>query len=146
MLSPEADTRYVSDSCERFLADFINGHEAYISGHPHHRLHILVSRGKKLLKAPKRNVTVTAGFGLAVLGNLVSRAFLQTLTRGKLPDRNDFLYYGENNDFRIPFSTGSSPSARVRDCGTNWQSLSRTRMRRAYSPSDRLRRYGRIAG
>ncbi len=30
-----------------------------------------------------------------------SRAFLQTLSRSKLPDRKDFLYYGLNHDFRI---------------------------------------------
>jgi hypothetical protein len=30
-----------------------------------------------------------------------SRAFLQTLSRGKLPDRNDFIHYGINHDFRI---------------------------------------------
>ncbi len=30
-----------------------------------------------------------------------STAFLQTLSRSKLPDRKDFLYYGLNHDFRI---------------------------------------------
>jgi hypothetical protein len=30
-----------------------------------------------------------------------SRDFLHTLSRGKLPDRNDFFYYGTNHDFRI---------------------------------------------
>ena len=30
-----------------------------------------------------------------------SQAFLQTLSRSKLPDRKDFLYYGLNHDFRI---------------------------------------------
>ncbi|MBC7413451.1 MAG: patatin-like phospholipase family protein [Herminiimonas sp.] len=30
-----------------------------------------------------------------------SPAFLQTLSRSKLPDRKDFLYYGLNHDFRI---------------------------------------------
>lgn len=30
-----------------------------------------------------------------------SRAFLHTLTRGKLPDRHDFIHYGLDHDFRI---------------------------------------------
>lgn len=30
-----------------------------------------------------------------------SRAFLRTLSRSKLPDRKDFLYYGIDHDFRI---------------------------------------------
>ncbi|GGC88954.1 patatin-like phospholipase family protein [Undibacterium terreum] len=30
-----------------------------------------------------------------------SRAFLKTLSLGKLPDRKDFFYYGTNHDFRI---------------------------------------------
>jgi hypothetical protein len=82
--------RYVSDSCERFLADFIRGHEHYISSHPHNRLQILVSRGRKLLKAPKRNIAVTAGFGLAVLGNLVSRSQLANhLSRIVIGDERD---------------------------------------------------------
>lgn len=30
-----------------------------------------------------------------------SQSFLQTLPRGKLPDRSDFAYYGEDHDFRL---------------------------------------------
>lgn len=30
-----------------------------------------------------------------------SQAFMQTLSRGKLPGRKDFLHYGEDHDFRI---------------------------------------------
>ena len=30
-----------------------------------------------------------------------SAAFLRTLSRGKLPDRRDFAYYGQDHDFRI---------------------------------------------
>jgi hypothetical protein len=86
--------RYVSDSCERFLADFIVGHESFITNHPHYRLQILVSRGRKLLKAPKRNITVTAGFGLAVLGNLVSRSQLANhLSRVVIGDERDPAFW-----------------------------------------------------
>ena len=86
--------RYVSDSCERFLADLITGHEHHITSHAHFRLQILVSRGRKLLKAPRRNLTVTAGFGLAVLGNLVSRSQLANhLSRVVIGDARDPAFW-----------------------------------------------------
>lgn len=81
--------RYVSDSCERFLDDFISGHERYIASHPHNRLQILVSRGRKLLRAP-----ITAGFGLTVLGNLVSRSQLANhLSRIVIGDERDPAFW-----------------------------------------------------
>lgn len=45
-----------------------------------------------------------------------SQAFLKTLSRGKLPDRKDFFYYGTNHDFRIQnWKIAISESARIRD-------------------------------
>lgn len=45
-----------------------------------------------------------------------SRAFVQTLSRGKLPDRQDFLYYGLNHDFRIQnWRLAMSEGERLRD-------------------------------
>lgn len=45
-----------------------------------------------------------------------SPSFLKTLTRGKLPDRKDFFYYGTNHDFRIQnWKLAISESARMRD-------------------------------
>jgi len=45
-----------------------------------------------------------------------SRTFLQTLTRGKLPDRQDFLHYGQKNDFRIlNWKLAISEGERLRD-------------------------------
>jgi len=86
--------RYVTDSCERFLADFISGQEEYVTSHPHYRLQILVSRGRRLLKAPKRNLAVTTGFGLAVLGNLVSRSQLANhLSRFVFGDERDPAFW-----------------------------------------------------
>lgn len=86
--------RHVSDTCERFLAEFITGHEQHTIAHPHHRLQILVSRGRKLLKAPTRNLSVTAGFGLAVLGNLVSRSQLANhLSRVVVGDERDPAFW-----------------------------------------------------
>lgn len=67
---------FVSQSCEQFLSALIAGHEKEVTSHPQNRLQILVSRGRGLLNAPRRNISVSAGFGLAVLGNLVSRSQL----------------------------------------------------------------------
>jgi predicted acylesterase/phospholipase RssA len=45
-----------------------------------------------------------------------SRQFLQTLSRSKLPDRRDFLYYGVNHDFRIQnWKLAISEGQRLRD-------------------------------
>jgi hypothetical protein len=66
----------VTDACRRILADFLRGHETEITSHPCHRLHILAARGSRLLAAPRGRIAKMAGFGAAVLGNLVSRARL----------------------------------------------------------------------
>ena len=45
-----------------------------------------------------------------------SPAFLLTLSRGKLPDRQDFFHYGTNHDFRIQnWKLAIAESARLRD-------------------------------
>lgn len=86
--------RFVSQSCEAFLAEFIGGYEAEIASHPHHRLHILISRGRKFLRAPQLNISIAAGFGLAVLGNLVSRSQLANhLARVVVGDDRDPAFW-----------------------------------------------------
>jgi predicted acylesterase/phospholipase RssA len=75
---PGPSPQYVTQTCLDFLDGMIGGHEKEIVTHPHYRLHILASRGKALLKNPKRNLTATAGFGLAVLSNLLARRQLAT--------------------------------------------------------------------
>lgn len=45
-----------------------------------------------------------------------SPAFLRTLSRGKLPDRQDFLYYGSNHEFRRQnWQLAIAEGARLRD-------------------------------
>ncbi|RZI43512.1 patatin-like phospholipase family protein [Herbaspirillum sp. HC18] len=86
--------KLVSDTCKALLADLVGNHEAFITDHPHHRLQILVSRGRKLLKAPRHNLSVTAGFGLAVLGNIVSRSHLaHHLSRVVIGDQRDPAFW-----------------------------------------------------
>lgn len=86
--------RFVTESCERFLAEFIGGREREITSHPHYRLHILASRGRRFLKAPRLNISVTAGFGLAVAGNLVARSQLANhLARVVIGDERDPAFW-----------------------------------------------------
>ncbi|SNS20491.1 hypothetical protein SAMN06265795_101508 [Noviherbaspirillum humi] len=68
--------QFVTDTCRRMLADFIGGHEEEVVSHPRHRLHILASRGSRWLAAPKARGAAMAGFGAAILGNLLSRSGL----------------------------------------------------------------------
>lgn len=60
------------------------------------------------------------GANRAWLDNVIlvspSRPFLQTLTRSKLPDRKDFMYYGLNHDLRIMhWKLAIGESQRLRD-------------------------------
>lgn len=85
---------YVTKTCEDVLDGLIGGHEAEIVAHPHYRLQILVARGRGLLKAPRRNLTVSAGFGLAVLGNFAARSRLADhLGRVVVGDARDPLFW-----------------------------------------------------
>lgn len=87
-------TRFVTQTCERLLEEFVAGLDEEVASHPHHRLHILVSRGRGLLRAPRHNLAVTAGFGLAVMGNLVSRSQLANhLARVIISDERDPAFW-----------------------------------------------------
>ena len=86
--------QYVSDACAAILAAFIEGNESEICSHLHYRLHILAARGRGLLKAPQRNISLTTGFGLAVLGNFASRSQLAShLSRVIIGDQRDPAFW-----------------------------------------------------
>lgn len=105
---PQPSARFVSQSCKQFLAALIGGFETEVTSHPKHRLQILVSRGRGLLKAPQRNISVTAGFGLAILGNLASRAQLANhLSRVVVGDARDpsFWLKAKFDAFDTQFAT-----------------------------------------
>ncbi|HEY8607162.1 MAG TPA: patatin-like phospholipase family protein [Noviherbaspirillum sp.] len=85
---------YVTETCQNVLGGLLDGHEAEIVSHPHYRLQVLVSRGRGLLRAPRRNLALSSGFGLAVLGNLASRARLADhLARVVIGDARDPLFW-----------------------------------------------------
>jgi len=91
---PRPSAQFVSDTCKDLLAGFISGHEAEIVSHPHLRPHILVSRGRGLLHQPRSGLATGAGFGLAVLGNLASRAQLaRHLARVVIGDARDPMFW-----------------------------------------------------
>lgn len=86
--------RYVSDACKDVISCFIDGHQKAICNHPHYRLHILAARGRGLLEAPQRNLALGTGFGLAVLGNAVSRSHLaRHLGRVVIGDERDPAFW-----------------------------------------------------
>jgi len=68
--------QYVSQACMDVLRTLVDGQAPAICSHPQHRLQILAVRGRGLLHAPQRDLALGAGFGLAALGNLASRAHL----------------------------------------------------------------------
>lgn len=85
---------YVTGTCENILDGLVAGHESEIISHPHYRLQILAARGRGLLRAPRRNISLSAGFGLAVLGNLAARSRLADhLGRVIIGDARDPLYW-----------------------------------------------------
>lgn len=89
-----ASAQHVSGACKDLLSSFISGHESEICTHPHYRLHILAAQGRGLLKAPQRNIAVSAGFGLAVLGNLAARSQLAShLARVVVGDERDPAFW-----------------------------------------------------
>lgn len=82
----------ISDMFRIMLHDFIGGHEAELTSHPHFRLHMLAVRGRGLLQAPQQRSAVMAGFGAAMLANGVSRAGLaRHLERVVIGDARDPL-------------------------------------------------------
>jgi hypothetical protein len=84
----------VTQASEKLLADFIGGYEAEITSHPHYRLHILTSRGRRLLQAPRLKLSTSAGFGMAILANLISRAqFAQHFARVVFSDTRDPAFW-----------------------------------------------------
>lgn len=86
--------RMVTEVCRQVLTDFIGGHEAEATSHPHYRLQILTSRGSSLLRAPSFKASTMAGFAVAALDNLVSRGRLAAhLERVVLSDARDTAFW-----------------------------------------------------
>jgi hypothetical protein len=83
--------QHVTDCCRQLLTDFIGGHAQEVAAHPHFRLHMLTARGHGLLQTA-HGLPVRAGFGIAILGNLVSRSRLAPhLRRVVIGDARDAL-------------------------------------------------------
>lgn len=61
----------------RLLRDFVGGHEDDILRHPHHRLHVVVARGRGALAAPLHRRAELTGFIVAALRNATGRSSLR---------------------------------------------------------------------
>jgi hypothetical protein len=86
--------KLVSAACKDLLTGFLDGHENEIVSHPHFRLHVLASRGRGLLNAPRNRLAITAGFGIAISRNLFSRAQLaHHLARVVIGDTRDPMFW-----------------------------------------------------
>lgn len=68
--------QHVTDTCQDFVDQLIGEHAPEICSHPLYRLHILTARGRLLLRSPRKKATLSSGFGLAILGNLIDRRHL----------------------------------------------------------------------
>jgi hypothetical protein len=62
---------------ENLLREFIQDSEADVLRHPHHRLHVVVARGRGALAAPMHRRAELAGFINAALRNATGRARLR---------------------------------------------------------------------
>lgn len=89
----------VSAVCLKILQDFVGERAAVMVSHPHHRLQILVSRGRSHLKHSATPARTLVGFGAAALANLAARA--------RLAGHFDRIVIGDQRDapewLRTPF-------------------------------------------
>jgi len=71
--STKPSQEQIDEVVQGLLNEFVRGHEDDIVNHPHHRLHLLTVRGKRLLSAPGHRYAEMKGFAAAALHNLASR-------------------------------------------------------------------------
>ena len=71
--STKPSQEQIDEVVQGLLNEFVRGHEDDIVNHPHHRLHLLTVRGKRLLSAPGHRYAEMKGFATAALHNLASR-------------------------------------------------------------------------
>ena len=114
---PNPPASLITESSKAFLKQLIGGREQEILEHPQYRLQILVSRGLGLLKKPRLNLTVSTGFGLAILSNLIARNQLAGhLARTVVGDARDPAFWLKakfdafDTQF-VPLSAENLPSA-----------------------------------
>lgn len=71
--STKPSQQQIDEVVQGLLREFVRGHEDDIVNHPHYRLHLLTTRGKRALEAPGHRVAEMRGFASATLRNLASR-------------------------------------------------------------------------
>ncbi len=85
---------YVTEVIQELLANFIDGHEHEIVQQPVGRLHILTSKGRGMLTAPRRSLSTKAGFIAATVANVGARSHLaRHMERVVIGDQRDQLLW-----------------------------------------------------
>jgi hypothetical protein len=85
----------IDEVVQGLLGEFVRGHEDDIVSHPHHRLHLLTVRGKRVLSAPGHKYAEMKGFAAAALHNLASR--------DKLAHLMDRVVIGDGRSASVPW-------------------------------------------
>jgi hypothetical protein len=85
----------INEVVQGLLGEFVRGHEDDIVNHPHHRLHLLTVRGKRVLSAPGHKYAEMKGFAAAALHNLASR--------DKLAHLMDRVVIGDGRSASVPW-------------------------------------------
>ena len=94
--------------CQKLLQDFVGGHGDEILQHAHNRLHIVTTRGKGMLQAPRHRAAQIGGFVAATMLNLGARSHLaRMMERVVISDERDAPSW-LRNDFDA-FTTHFAP-------------------------------------
>lgn len=133
--------RHVSEVFGAKLGECFDGCEAQVLNHPRYRLHVFTSRGRHVLRREGRRfspISTRLGYLGAFAANAVSRRamggwlervvssdprealphadWVKSLPDGRLPDRNDFLRYGDDYPARVKaWQRAVAESERLRD-------------------------------
>lgn len=91
---PHPSPQLVSATCRHTIEHLLGDDTGFALTHPHFRLHVLAARGRGLLRQPQSRLAQQAGFGLAALANIRSRARLaRHLARVVLSDTRDPVFW-----------------------------------------------------
>jgi len=89
---PKPGSACVTEVITALLHRFLDGREHEVVTQPAHRLHILTSKGRGLLHAPRNDISTRAGFAAASLANFGARSQLaRHMERVVISDLRDSL-------------------------------------------------------
>lgn len=113
---PRPSSSYVTEVLRDLLYRFVDDQESQIVAQPNNRLHILTNKGRGLLRAPTKTLSVKAGFAAATLANIGSRAQLaRHIERVVISDSRDPLPWLKSpfDSFTTEFSALSADNLKA---------------------------------